>query len=220
MLPLENLFPYIEQLLKQKERIVVAIDGMSAAGKSSFAKILAEQVSCNLIHMDHFFLRPEQRTPERLIAAGGNIDYERFITEVALPLASGEPFSYKPFDCKTQDFDEPISIELKPLTIIEGVYSMHPEIMKYSAQRRDCCSDAEASGLVPMRAHLSNSSYAEACLYDITIFMQIDEATQKHRLKERNPELYDRFVNEWIPMESKYFEEFDIREKCTYVKKL
>jgi len=197
MLPLENLFPHIEQLLKQKERIVVAIDGMSAAGKSSLAVLLAKQAagsiqrafksgSCNLIHMDHFFLRPEQRTPERLNMPGGNIDYERFIEEAAKPLASGAAFSYRPFNCKTQDFDELIAALPKPLTIVEGVYSMHPEI-------------------------------AEACLYDINIFMQIDEATQRQRLKERSPQLYERFINEWIPMESKYFETYNIVNKCNYV---
>ena len=186
----EQLSSDIEQLLRQKERVVVAIDGMSAAGKSSFAKqssmLLASQITKNIIHMDHFFLRPGQRTSERLSMPGGNIDYERFIEEVAKPLASGEPFSYRPFNCKTQDFDEPVAVEPKPLTIIEGVYSMHPEI-------------------------------AEACLFDISIFMQIDEDEQHRRLKERNPQLYQRFLEEWIPMESMYFDAYDIAEKCTYI---
>jgi len=47
--------------------------------------------------------------------------------------------------------------------------------------------------------------------------MRLDEAKQHHRLKERNAELYTRFVNEWIPMEKMYFEAFRIPEKCDYI---
>ena len=36
--------------------------------------------------MDDFFLRPQQRTKERLAEAGGNIDRERFLQEVAVLL--------------------------------------------------------------------------------------------------------------------------------------
>ena len=186
----KQLISDIKQFLEQKERIVVAVDGMSGAGKSSFAGILkeefADRCSCNIIHMDHFFLRPEQRTPQRLSEPGGNIDYERFVNEVSKPLASGESFTYKPFNCMTQDFNEPVLVDVKPLTIVEGVYCMHPEI-------------------------------AAKFIYDITIFMQIDKDEQHRRLKERNPELYERFLSEWIPMESKYFEAYNILEKCTHI---
>ncbi|MCL2628867.1 MAG: hypothetical protein FWD44_09275 [Oscillospiraceae bacterium] len=190
MLQVQQLYSDIEQLLEQKERVILAIDGMSGAGKSSFANQLvdwfaAKQVKCNIIHMDYFFLRPEQRTPQRLSMPGGNIDFERFNDEVAMHLTSGEPFTYRPFDCKTQTFATPVIVEPTPLTVVEGVYSMHPEI-------------------------ISNN------IYDITVFMRLDEDEQKRRLKERNPELYERFLSEWIPMESKYFEAFNVREKCTH----
>ena len=122
----EKLYSAIDKLLRGKSHILLAIDGNSAAGKSTLAARLRSQYSCNLIHMDDFFLQPSQRTPQRLAEPGGNIDYERFSTEVLRPLRAGEPFSYRPYDCKTQSFAEPISVKPNALNIVEGVYSIHP----------------------------------------------------------------------------------------------
>jgi len=47
--------------------------------------------------------------------------------------------------------------------------------------------------------------------------MRLDEALQLQRLEERNPMLYERFVNEWIPLENKYFDAFNIPEKCDFI---
>ena len=116
----------IDELLAQKEQVIVAIDGPCAAGKTTLAGKLAQNFDCNVIHMDEFFLRPEQRTAERFAQPGGNVDYERFYEEVMLPLKSGKPFSYRPFDCKTFTLSKPISITPKKLTIIEGSYCNHP----------------------------------------------------------------------------------------------
>lgn len=77
----------IEKLLGTKEQtILIAIDGMSASGKTTLGYYLQELFSGNLFHMDDFFLRENQRTPERLAEVGGNIDYERFKREVIIPV--------------------------------------------------------------------------------------------------------------------------------------
>ncbi|MBO5735201.1 MAG: hypothetical protein J6S15_03790 [Clostridia bacterium] len=119
------LLARIDQALA-KSSCTLAIEGGSASGKSTLSTLLSELYDCNVIHMDDFFLRPEQRTADRLREIGGNIDRERFLTEVLHPLSESEPFSYRPFDCSTQALREPIQIPRKPLTVIEGVYSMHP----------------------------------------------------------------------------------------------
>lgn len=117
---------HINWYLAHKERVIVAIDGSCTSGKTTLAAQLAERYDCNLFHMDDFFLRPEQRTPQRFEEIGGNVDYERFREEVLRPLQSGEPFSYRPFDCSTFTLSEPISVTPKKLSIIEGSYSLHP----------------------------------------------------------------------------------------------
>jgi len=116
----------IEELLSCRDRITVAIDGPCTSGKTTLAAKLAEIYDCNVFHMDDFFLRSEQRTPERYEEPGGNVDYERFREKVLLPLLSGKPFSYCPFDCKTFTLSEPVYAPAKKLNIIEGSYSMHP----------------------------------------------------------------------------------------------
>ena len=111
---------------RKKDRILLAIDGNSASGKSTLAGHLQELRDCNVFHMDDFFLRPEQRTPERLGEPGGNVDYERFRQEVLVPLKTGAPFSYRPYDCSTGTLGSPVTVAPKAINIIEGSYSHHP----------------------------------------------------------------------------------------------
>lgn len=98
----------IRKLLDNKERIIVAIDGRCAAGKSTLAAQLKERSGFTVLHMDDFFLRPEQRIPERWETPGENVDHERFLEEVLLPLSRGESFSYRAYDCHTQNFKDPV----------------------------------------------------------------------------------------------------------------
>ena len=111
--------------------IIIAIDGGSAAGKSTMSERLKEKYDCTVFHMDDFFLRPEQRTPERLAEPGGNIDRERFLEEVLQPLRKNEPVYYRRYNCSTQELEEPEKVIPKKLVIIEGVYSMHPAFETY-----------------------------------------------------------------------------------------
>lgn len=116
----------IAQLLSQRKRVIVGIDGCCAAGKTTLAYKLSGKFDCNVFHMDDFFLRPEQRTAERFAEVGGNVDYERFHDEVTVPLLKGESFSYRPFDCRTMKLKAPVEVKPKALNIIEGTYSLHP----------------------------------------------------------------------------------------------
>ena len=116
----------INMLLEEKNFVIVAIDGKCTSGKTTLASQLAEIYDCNVFHMDDFFLRPEQRTPERFAEVGGNVDYERFREEVLLPLKSGKAFSCRPFDCSTFTLAAPVTVAPKKLNVIEGTYSHHP----------------------------------------------------------------------------------------------
>ena len=123
---LEYVKERIDLLLAEQDQVMVAIDGKCTSGKTTLAGKLAEIYDCNVFHMDDFFLRPEQRTPERFAEVGGNVDYERFLEEVLLPLKSGKAFSYRPFDCSTFALSAPIQVTPKKLNIVEGTYSHHP----------------------------------------------------------------------------------------------
>ena len=123
---METAKKQIDELLAAKDTVIVAIDGKCTSGKTTLASKLAEIYDCNVFHMDDFFLRLEQRTPERFAEVGGNVDYERFQEEVLLPLKSGKAFSYRPFDCSTFTLSAPVTVAPKKLNIIEGTYSHHP----------------------------------------------------------------------------------------------
>lgn len=126
-----NILPVlsaIDRAMAELPRLRVAIDGPCASGKSTLGAALRDIYRCPLIHMDDFFLRPEQRTPERLAQPGGNVDYERFAQEVLTPLAAGQPFSYRPWSCQQGDFTAPISIPAAPLTVVEGSYSLRSDL--------------------------------------------------------------------------------------------
>lgn len=174
----------IDRLLSVKEQVVVAIDGACTSGKTTLATALSRLYECDLFHMDDFFLREEQRTPERFAQIGGNVDYERFKEEVLVPLESCKPFSYRPFDCSAFTLGEPINVTPKKLSIVEGTYSLHPYF-----------GDA----------------------YDLKILLTVTEDEQRKRILERPAFLHRRFFDEWIPMENRYFDSFDIADKCDLV---
>lgn len=53
---------------------------------------------------------------------------------------------------------------------------------------------------------------------DGAFFLEISDELQVERIRKRNGEwMLKRFVEEWIPMEHKYFEEYKIREKATRI---
>ena len=130
-LQLERLFEKIEELLQQKNNIIVTIEGSGASGKTTLGRRLEEKFQCVVLHMDDFFLRPEQRTKERLSEPGGNVDRERFFEEVVSPLSRSETIEYRRFDCSTFTLLPAVKIEPDRLTIVEGAYSTHPELGKY-----------------------------------------------------------------------------------------
>ncbi len=118
-------------LIRERKPRLIAIDGRCGSGKTTLAAELARQLSCTVIHMDDFFLRPEQRTAERLAAAGENVDHERFLKEVLLPLSKGQEFSYRPFDCSTMSLGAPIFVTPNELVVVEGSYCLHPSLFDY-----------------------------------------------------------------------------------------
>lgn len=179
-----SLFSEIDRL-SDKERIVVAIEGGSASGKTTLADMLSKAYDCNVLHMDDFFLRPEQRTPERFAEIGGNVDRERFFEEIIEPLMKNETVKYRPFCCSTKTLGDVVTVPSKKLTIVEGVYSTHPAFPRY---------------------------------YDFSVFLDIDGKKQKERILARNGEkLAERFFDEWIPLENRYFSGTDIKKRADLI---
>lgn len=182
---IKKLAQNIARIITESDSKLIAIDGRCASGKTTLSAELENIIPCNIIHMDNFFLRPEQRTPQRLNIAGENIDHERFLTEILIPMQKGEKVSYRPFDCKTMSFGQKIEVDAKKINIIEGSYSCHNALYNY---------------------------------YDLHIFLNLTPEEQMKRIILRDGnEKAKIFKSKWIPLEEKYFNAFNIAEKCEYL---
>ena len=128
-LPFLPLLAYIDSV--NRNRLIIAVDGGSASGKTTLASLIEKIYGASVFHMDDFFLTPEMRTPERLSEIGGNVDRERFEKEILIPLMLGQSVNYRRFDCHSGAFSSPVSVKPSSIVIIEGAYSMHPRLSKY-----------------------------------------------------------------------------------------
>lgn len=175
----KRLVSELEHKLQTNDTAVLVIDGDCAAGKTTLAAQLAALLDCNVFHMDDFFLPPALRTKTRLAEPGGNIDDERFLAQVLRPLQEGKPFSYGAYSCQYGS-TRYIDVSVKPVTIIEGSYALHPNFL----------ATYQALGV-------------------IKIFLQIGMEEQLQRIQARNGEqMLRRFREEWIPMEKQYQQAF------------
>ena len=121
----------IERRLQTTERLIVALDGMSCSGKTTFAQALADNFSGSVVHMDDFFLPRDRFTEELEVLPGGNMDRERFRTEVLEPLAAGRDFAYRAFSCGSQALlPDPVPVSGR-LVVVEGAYALLPDWGRY-----------------------------------------------------------------------------------------
>lgn len=121
----------IEQVLSEKGRVSLAIDGDSGSGKTTTARWLQKLYDCNVFHADDFYLPREMRTPERLGEPGGNMHRERLAVDVCEPVQAGVAFSYRPLVCPSLELAEPVEVTPKAVNLFEGSYTMHPDLRHY-----------------------------------------------------------------------------------------
>lgn len=125
---LEALLAAIREGEGTRRPLLVALDGRCASGKTTLAEALCRRYGWSVVHMDQFFLRPEQRTPARYETPGGNIDHERFLDQVLGPLRAGEFPVYRPFDCRRMALAAPVRTAPAPVVLLEGTYACHPTL--------------------------------------------------------------------------------------------
>jgi len=135
------LIERIEEELALGHPVRVAIDGPSGTGKSTLAATLRDLYCCPVYHMDDFFLSPERKTPERLAEPGGNVDYERFYEEITRPLLAGESVTYRPYLCHLGHLGGAVTHAPNPVTVLEGAYSCHDNLLCGSTLRVKLTAD-------------------------------------------------------------------------------
>ena len=56
-----DVLTQVDRLVKKGNPAVIAIDGRCGSGKTSLANLIDNIFSCNILHMDDFYLPIEQR---------------------------------------------------------------------------------------------------------------------------------------------------------------
>ena len=182
------LLAHAQDILAQRPRAVLAIDGMAASGKTTLSAALRAAIPKSaVVHMDDFTMPFEQRFPGYFDALLSNADTQRFDREVLSPFLAGQSAAYRPFVCHPQPgFGEMIHIPQDTrLLIVEGAYCLHPDL-------------------------------APRC--DIRVLFLIDPALQRQRILLRNGETQlERFQKMWIPMELRHINAHDLHSICDFV---
>lgn len=119
----------LEELTNNKNEAIIAIDGMSGSGKSTFANELSKIFDTNIFHIDDFFQKPVISEHDELSKFGSNINYELINTSIINNINKKLSISYKPFNFKTHSHLDAITVNYKKINIIEGSFSMHPKLI-------------------------------------------------------------------------------------------
>jgi uridine kinase len=118
---------------RRSDPMVVGIDGCGGAGKSTLAKGVSEAFAgrVSIVRCDDFY-RPligaqyVQLTPRQ--AYENYFDWRRLRDEALMPLRDGKPARYQRYDWAADSLAEWIEIHPREIVIIEGVFSMRPEL--------------------------------------------------------------------------------------------
>jgi uridine kinase len=162
----------------RKSPLIIALDGRSGTGKSTFAKNMAEKLGAAIIDGDDFYTGGTltewaKRNPQE--KAELVIDWKRIRNEALIPLKEGRTASWHPFNWETLQglAEEPITLIPSKIVIVDGAYSGRPEL---------------------------------ADLIDVSALLQLADPIRRQRLKEREGELFvEEWHPVWDEAEEYYF---------------
>ena len=123
----------IRALQSPQGPVVVAIDGRSAAGKTTLAVWLASELGAALVHMDDFYRDMPEADRWRLTPREGVeqfFDWQRLRGEAIEPLSRGQTVSFRGYDWGAGGglSVEHHVVEAAAVVILEGVYAARAEL--------------------------------------------------------------------------------------------
>ena len=117
---------------RRGEPCLVAVDGRSAAGKSTFATALAARLpTAAMVRGDDFYRVMDDDVRFSLRPAEGfarDFDWERLRSEALDPLRSSRRAEFARFDWTTGQLGRRLAVTPASVVIVEGVYLLRPEL--------------------------------------------------------------------------------------------
>lgn len=127
------MLPILQKLAHtNKKQTLLCMDGPCGSGKTTLAALLQKITEAALVPMDDFFLPHPMKTPQRLSQPGGNADWERLVEEFLTPWLRDGQACYRPYHCHTGQYGKPVTVPARPITILEGSYSLMPQIARHA----------------------------------------------------------------------------------------
>jgi uridine kinase len=176
----------IVALLEERDGLpptLLAIDGHSAAGKSSLARgVVALTPGATIVPTDDFYRPLDVDYREALDAAGGYAEYydwQRLETEVLRPLRSGSPARFRKYDWLANALGDWVEVAPEGLIVIEGCYCARPELRAYY----DAIVLVTTSPVARQRRQHQRNDATPA-------WLERWDAAERHYLDRHRPDLY------------------------------
>jgi uridine kinase len=117
----------ISAILARPDPTIVAVDGLSAAGKSTFAETLAGAAGpSTILHLDDFYRpMPAEKRAALTPAEGAELyfDVDRLARQALAPLRSGAAAHFQAYDWATDQLGEWRNAPATQLVVVEGVHA-------------------------------------------------------------------------------------------------
>ena len=130
-----HLFDQRRQGRKSRSPLLVAIDGHSAAGKSSLARAIQQaRPGVSVVPTDDFYRPMSEVDRAQLHAEGGYnhyYDWSRLKTQILEPLCRGQVSRYQQYDWAANRLGTWVEVGLAEIIVVEGCYAARPELRSY-----------------------------------------------------------------------------------------
>lgn len=119
---------------------------------------------------------------------------------------------------KNSIYDGSIDYDRLKTEVINNLYNSEFEYRIFSCEKQDYIEKVDVKNLrliVVEGAYSLHPSLGN--YYDLSIFIEIDKETQIERLKKRNKDNFDDFLNKWFVLEENYFSFYHIKNYASIV---
>jgi uridine kinase len=108
----------IQSILKEKKLVLVGVDGLGGAGKSTTTNYIKRNIlNTTVIEADDFYISELAR-----------LDWDRVLEQVINPFKKNSSALYQRFDWNTKSLEEWHKVKPEGVVIVEGVYALHEKL--------------------------------------------------------------------------------------------